>query len=153
MFPDSTKLMNCGQSTDDCMRLHPHVTCQCPAVRKNDVIIHDAIMGNMTVGQKIPSIADASDRSDGRRPIHGDKFTETIVITNLEVSRLPGVFQILGLLSDRTARMKAVPGPNFDRTANRNLILQPAASSDGHFAPNHAIGANVDVRTNLRLWI
>jgi hypothetical protein len=127
MFTNAAKLVYCTQSSQNRVLFHPNVTGQRAVVREDHVISDIAIMGDMAVGQKITVVSDASYRPNGGSSVYRAKFPEAIVITDLEVGRFAGIFQILRLLANRAEGVKRVSRTDRGGTENRYVILQPTA--------------------------
>jgi hypothetical protein len=68
-------------------------------------------MPDVTVSQKISTIADACFPGTGRAPINRDKLAKGIGLADLEISRFALVLQILRLLTDRTIGVELLRGP------------------------------------------
>jgi hypothetical protein len=150
---NSAKLVNRSEPANYRMILNQHVTRQRAVIRKNNIVLHNAIMRDMAVRQKIPPITHPRHRTRGRRAIHRDKFAKTISFPDLQVSGFTRVLQILRLLANRTERMKPVSRSNLHRSADRDMILKPAVGSDADLRANDAIGPNPGTRSDLRAGI
>ena len=98
--PDSAELMNSGESPNDRMILHCHVTGDSAIVRENNVIANYAIMGDMRISKKVAVRADDSLCARKCTSVDGAKFTKGIMIADFEIGRLNCVFQILGPMDE-----------------------------------------------------
>src|SRR4051794_10151860 len=107
-------------------------------------------MADVAVGQKISATADARFAVPGRAPIDGHEFAKRVLVADLEIRRFAGVFQILRLLADRGVGVKLVPRASACRSANRDVVLQPAVGAEHDASLDDAIWTDDGPGAELR---
>ena len=101
MGANLAKLVHRAEAADDCVVTHDDVAAQRAVVGKNDMVSDNAVVPDMAVGEKVSVAADRRVRTGSGASIDGAGFAKGIGIANLQVGRLPLVFEILGALPDR----------------------------------------------------
>ena len=79
--------MNGGQATHDRVIVNPDVAGERAIVRKDNRILNDAIVANMTIGEKVPSIRNLRLAIAPGAAIDGHEFAKSIFVTDFKISR------------------------------------------------------------------
>jgi hypothetical protein len=83
---------------------------QSPIIRKDAIVPHHAIMGDMSVRQEMVATPNHRFLSRTRPTVHRNKFPKVIFIPYLQQRWLCRILQILRPSPDRTKRMEDIPG-------------------------------------------
>ena len=126
-------------------------------------IAHDAIVSDVTVGEKISATADARFAFARGAAICRHEFAKRVFVADFQIGRLAAIFQILRLLSDRAVGVKFVFRAGPHRPAERDVMLQPAICAEHDVRADHAIrpddcsradfGARIDNRGRMNLHV
>ena len=123
---DAAELMHCRQATDDRVIAHLHMARESAVVRENDRISDDAVMTDVRVGEKIAAVPNTRPASSRSAAVDRDEFAKAIVVTDLQISRLAAIFQILGLLTDRAIGVEFIAPSGRQRPFQSDVVLEPA---------------------------
>ncbi len=115
--------MHCGESADDCVVSDLHMARDGSIVGKDHPVAHGAVVGDVTVCQKIPLVADFGGGTGRGSPVHRHKFPEGVAVANLQMGGFPRVLEILRLLADRTECVELIVSADFRRAHEGDLIL------------------------------
>ena len=85
---DAAELVHRRQPSEDRMIPHLHMPSQRPVVREDHATADDAVMRDVAVSEKIPTIADARVAARLSAAIDRHKLAEAIAVPNLQVGRL-----------------------------------------------------------------
>src|SRR5438552_4219178 len=145
--------MDGGESAHDRVVADLHMSRQRSIVGKDNFATNRAIVADVTVGEKISATANARFSGCGGASIHRDEFTERIFVSDLQISWLTRVFQVLRLLTDGAVSIKFISSAGARRSRQRDVMLQPAIRSEHDLRTNHAVRTDHCSRTNFRARI
>lgn len=149
MFANPTKLVHCTETSNDGEIVDVDMARQSAVIGEDHGVSNHAVMGNMGVGQEMVAVADHGPIIPSGGAVRGDKFPETIVVADNQMSRFALVLQILGLLTDGAVSEKAVAITDLGRAAYGHMMLQLAVGTDADRAlddavrPHHRIGSDL----------
>src|SRR5262249_11327864 len=150
---DPTKLMYGRKAAHYRVVSHLNVTGQCAVIGENDMVAHAAIVADMAVGEKISAIADPGFAFARLSPINRNEFSTSVFVADFQVRRFAAIFQILCLLADRTVSIELVLRANLRRSAEGDVMLQPATWPEEDVRADNAVRTDVCPGTEFCSWI
>ncbi len=140
MLSQAAELMNSGEPTDDDMVLYCDMPGDSAVIRKNDMVADGTIVRDVGVGEKVSVMTDDGLGSWKGAAVDRAKFAERVVVSDFQIGRLGGVFQILRALTDRAVGIKNVPLPDACGTGYGDMANEARSTS------------NLDLRANVAEW-
>ena len=99
-----------------------------------------AIVCDVGVGEEISVMTDDGLGSWKGAAVDSAKFAEGVVVSNFQVSRLGGVFEILRALTDRAVGVEYIPLSDTCRTGYGDMANEASSAS------------NLDLRADMAEW-
>jgi hypothetical protein len=150
MRPNPAKLMHGGKCSNGCMISDRNVSGERCGICHDDVVSHDAVMGDVTVGhQKIIVSNNGNSMTSPRSAVQAHKLPEYIIIADFEIGRFPLVFEVLRIGSDRTVTIKTAPFPDAGPAMNANMRIQNGSRPNRHIRSDDTVGADFGFRGNF----
>ncbi|BBG29519.1 predicted integral membrane protein [Zymobacter palmae] len=146
MRTNVTELMHGGQPTQDSMITNGDMPAQRGLVGHDAVIANNAVVCYVRVGHEQVVAADTRQRLIlNRTSVHGNTFTERILITNLEIRFFTVIFQILAVLTDSGELEDTIARTDDRGTLDDDVGCNDTPRSDDDIRPNNTIRPDFDV--------
>ena len=134
------------------MILNRDVAGQANRVGEDDVIAQLAVVSDVRVAEEESVGADAGGGLRNGAAVHGGVFTEHIVVADLEVGRLAGILQVLGLAADAREGKELIALAEGGRAFEHHIGVEHAVITQNHIRAHHAEGADLHVVADLGVW-
>ncbi len=150
ILTDSDKLLNSGHTADDHVTSNFNMTGKVNGIGHDDIIIHDAVMSDMSVSHKHAVRANAGFTS----PLHSASvnsytLTNAVIITNSGVGFFSLIRGVLRFATYDRMRVNMIACPQFGIILDDDMRLKKRSVSDLAFCTNNDIGANFDISPQL----
>ena len=150
MRTNAAELMHGGKSADRRMVSHRDMAGKRCRICHDDVVSHDAIVSDVTVGHQKIIIPDHGDSMPSLgAAVQGDKFPEHVVVADLQVRRFSLVFEILRICSDGAVAVKMASLADGSPPVDVDMGIQDSAGSNPGLRADDAIGADFGFRGNF----
>lgn len=146
---DSAELMNAGEATQNNVVLDFDVAAESGIVGKYHVVSDDTVVTDVSVGQEIAVAAHDGGVAGRSGSIDRDELAKGIAAANLEIGRLPVVFEILGALADGGVGVEFVVLSNFGRAFDCHIVVEAAAAAEFDACVDDAVGTDDKVVIQL----
>lgn len=147
---DPAELVEARHRGKDRVVLHHHMPGDAGRVRHDDVVAELAVVRHVGVAEEKIVVADAGRRLRHRAAMDRRVFPEHIVVADLQVSRLPEVFEILRLHPDGRERKELIVPADLRVAFHHHMGVQHAVIPDLHIRPDHAIRTDADIVADVR---
>lgn len=146
VLADFGKLMHQGKTAQNGVAVQTDVAGQGRAVRHDDVVSDNTVVGHVRISHKQVVVADLGDAMILlRSPMHGGKLPDGIAISDFQPGNLGRVFFVLRIFSDRGELVDAVVFADCRGAFDHDMRPDYRARVDSDVGPNHGIRADDNV--------
>jgi tetratricopeptide repeat protein len=128
------------------------VPTQHRAIGQNDVVLHFAIVGSVSVHHEQAVTADAGHMSGGQGSVHRDVFAEYVAIADFGRTGVFGHVDMLRHAADHRAFEYEIIATQYRARLHRHASGQMTAVSQHHSGFDNAKGTNPHIASKLSVW-
>lgn len=156
---NANELMDANITGNDCLGPDLHVTAEQGTADECYFIRQNAVVGHVGTGHQVAVVADDRGRLFDAGTVDGDGLADQAALSNAAVADRPGIFSILGRISDDGVGMNLTIGADVGIPHDDHGRSQATVGADAHRALNDDVGADVTrrvddgIRMDISSWM
>jgi len=127
---------------DECAIANDRVPADQGAISDDDLVADLRIVTHMAMGHEESAGTDRSGFGRGVGTVHGDVFTEDVIVPDEQRGWRSAVFEILGCIADDTTGVEDIAGAAPAGTEQVDVRPDPATGPECHARLHHAVRAD-----------